>query len=200
MLCFQNAIRGMLGPNLSRNSELVQVIWLSNFSYINLLVLVLRMALENVRTNSNCIYLYDMFYTFTFGIQAYSQPHFYIRMDSSTTVSNSLPISTKTLGFNTIHLCIYESPKCKMQGGEVSWPWCLLHLAPFPSLSIRKYVVILDVSGSLYISILIKLHWELIQDHIYNCLLNVMQYLWNITHFEIRLNVRYLWKIRKRFA
>jgi hypothetical protein len=37
----------------------------------------------------------------------------HIRIDSSTTVCYSLPKVTKISHFNSIHLCLQESPKCK---------------------------------------------------------------------------------------
>jgi hypothetical protein len=37
-----------------------------------------------------------------------------IGIDSSTAVCNSLPNVTKILDFNSIHLCLQESPKCQV--------------------------------------------------------------------------------------
>jgi hypothetical protein len=77
---------------------------------------------EKSGTNGNFIYyLHYMLYMFTPTLYAFPQPLYYvradfaqhIRIDSSTTVCNSLPKVTKIKDFNSIHL--QESPKCKVQ-------------------------------------------------------------------------------------
>jgi hypothetical protein len=62
-----------------------------------------------------------MLYMFTPTLYAFSQPLYHVRadfaqhigMDSSTTVCNSLPKMTMISDFNSVHLCLQESTKCK---------------------------------------------------------------------------------------
>jgi hypothetical protein len=74
-------------------------------------------------TSGNFIYyLHYMLYMFTPTLYTSSQPLYHvcadfaqpIGIDSSTTVCNSLPKVTKISDFNSIHLCLQESPKCKV--------------------------------------------------------------------------------------
>jgi hypothetical protein len=63
-----------------------------------------------------------MLYILTPTLYAFSQPlyHVYadfdehIGIDNTTTVCNSLPNVTKISDFNSTHLCLQESPKCKV--------------------------------------------------------------------------------------
>jgi hypothetical protein len=63
-----------------------------------------------------------MLYMFTPTLYAISQQLYHvcadfaqhIGTDSSTIVCNSLPKVTKISDFNSIHLCLQESPKCKV--------------------------------------------------------------------------------------
>jgi hypothetical protein len=72
-------------------------------------------------------YIHCMLYMFTPTLYAFSQPLYHvcadfaqhIGVDSSTTVCNSLAKVTKISDFNSIHLCLQESPKCKVQGVKV---------------------------------------------------------------------------------
>jgi hypothetical protein len=72
-------------------------------------------------------YLHYMLYMFTPTLYAFPQPlcHVcadfdqHIGIDSSTTVCNSLPKVTKISDFKSIHLCLQEFPKCKVQGVKV---------------------------------------------------------------------------------
>jgi hypothetical protein len=68
------------------------------------------------------IYIICMLYMFTPTFYAFSQPLYHIcadfaqhiGIDSSKTVCNSLPKVTKISDFNSINLCLQESPKCKV--------------------------------------------------------------------------------------
>jgi hypothetical protein len=67
-------------------------------------------------------YSHYMPYMFTPTLYAFYQPLYHvcadfaehIGIDSSTTVCNSLPKVTKISHFNSMHLCLQESPKCKV--------------------------------------------------------------------------------------
>jgi hypothetical protein len=67
-------------------------------------------------------YLHYMLYMFIPTLYALSQPLYHIcedfaqhiGIDSGTTVSNSLPNVLKISDFNSMHLCLQESPKCKV--------------------------------------------------------------------------------------
>jgi hypothetical protein len=80
---------------------------------------------------------------------AFSQPLYHvcadfvqhIGIDSSTTICNSLPKVTKISDFNSNHLCLQESPKCKVQGFKGRWSWCPLHWVSPPNPSMRKHVI-----------------------------------------------------------
>jgi hypothetical protein len=87
-----------------------------------LLIFFYRMS-EKSGTDGNFIYyLHYMLCMFTPTLYAFSQPLYHVRADfaqrtrinSSTTVCNSLPKVTKITDFNSIHLCLQESPKCKV--------------------------------------------------------------------------------------
>jgi hypothetical protein len=67
-------------------------------------------------------YPHYMLYMFIPILYAFSQPLYHvctyfaqhIGIDSSTTACNSLPRVTKISDFNSIHLCLQESPKCEV--------------------------------------------------------------------------------------
>jgi hypothetical protein len=78
---------------------------------------------EKSGTNGNFIYyLHYIIYMFTPTLYAFSQPLYHvcadfaqhIGIDSSITFYNSLPKVTKISDFKSIHLCLQESPKCKV--------------------------------------------------------------------------------------
>jgi hypothetical protein len=67
-------------------------------------------------------YLHYMLCMFTLTLYTFSQPLYHvcadfsqhIGIDSSTAVCNSLPKVTEISDFNSIHLWLQESPKCKV--------------------------------------------------------------------------------------
>jgi hypothetical protein len=70
----------------------------------------------------NIYHLHYMHYMFSPTLYLFSQPPYHVcadfaqhtGIDSSTTVCNSLPKVMKISDFNSIHLCLQESPKCKV--------------------------------------------------------------------------------------
>jgi hypothetical protein len=79
-------------------------------------------SLEPMGTLFIIYYLHYMLHMFTPTLYTFSQPLYHvcadfaqhIGIDTSTTACNSLPKVTKILDFNSIQLCLQESPKCKV--------------------------------------------------------------------------------------
>jgi hypothetical protein len=78
---------------------------------------------EKSETDRNLIYYFHyVLYMFTLTLYTFSQPLYHvcadfsqhIGIDSSTTVCNYLPKVTNISDFNSVHLCLQESPKCKV--------------------------------------------------------------------------------------
>jgi hypothetical protein len=111
-------------------SLLNTVLWLflfcgsgwTEYAYSLVYYVTYRMS-EKSGTGGNFIYyLHYLLCMFTPTLYAFSQPLYnvcgdfaqHIGIDSSTTVSNSLPKVTKISDFDSIHLCLQEFPKCKV--------------------------------------------------------------------------------------